>query len=117
QVESARLRAESAALAEEQARLQVERDVRNGFTSWRSQREVLRIQQEAARTAELNFERTSELHRSGQITALQFRQAQLDLANARRLAVVAGYEAKVAELQLLRASGGLLDAMGIVGLR
>lgn len=117
QVESARLRAESAALAEEQARLQVERDVRNGFTSWRSQREVLRIQQEAARTAELNFERTSELHRSGQITALQFRQAQLDLANARRLAVLAGYEAKVAELQLLRASGGLLDAMGIVGLR
>ena len=117
QVESARLRVESASLAEEQARLQVERDVRNGFTAWRSQRKVLRIQQEAARTAELNFERTSELHRSGQITALQFRQAQLDLANARRLAVLAGYEAKVAELQLLRAGGGLLASLGLVELR
>ncbi|MFN3876444.1 MAG: TolC family protein, partial [Flavobacteriales bacterium] len=91
QVEVARLRAESAAAAEQQARLQVERDVRNGFTSWRSQREVLRIQQEAVRTAELNFARTAELHASGQLNGLQFRQAQLDLANARRRAVVAGF--------------------------
>lgn len=113
QVESARLRAESAALAEQQARLQVERDVRNGFTSWRSQREVLRIQQEAMRAAELNFDRTRELYQSGLLTALQFRQAQLDLANAQRQAVVAGFEAKVAELQLLRASGGLLRAVGV----
>lgn len=117
QVETARLRAESAALAEQQARLQVERDVRNGFTTWRSQREVLRIQRDAVRTAELNFERTSELHRSGQLTGLQFRQAQLDLANARRQAVVAGFDAKVAELQLLRASGGLLPALGADVLR
>jgi outer membrane protein len=117
QVESARLRAESAAIAEQQARLQAERDVRNGFTDWRSQREVLRIQREAARTAELNFERTDDLQRSGQLGALQFRQAQLDLANARRQAVVAGYEAKVAELQLLRASGGLLAALGIGDIR
>ncbi len=117
QVGSARLRAESAALAEEQARLQAERDVRNSFTTWRGQREVHRIQQEAARTAELGFERTSELHRSGQLTGLQFRQAQLDLANARRQALVAGFDAKVAELQLLRASGGLLQALGVDGLR
>ncbi|WKZ67608.1 MAG: TolC family protein [Flavobacteriales bacterium] len=117
QVEAARLRAESAALAEQQARLQVERDVRNGFTTWRSQREVLRIQQEAMRAAELNFERTRELYQSGLLTALQFRQAQLDLANAQRQAVVAGFDAKVAELQLLRASGGLLTGLGIRDLR
>lgn len=117
QVETARLRAESAALAEQQARLQVERDVRNGFTTWRSQREVLRIQQEAMRAAELNFDRTRELYQSGLLTALQFRQAQLDLANAQRQAVVAGFDAKVAELQLLRASGGLLRALGVDGIQ
>ncbi|MEZ4756070.1 MAG: TolC family protein [Flavobacteriales bacterium] len=113
QAEQARLRAENAALAEQQARLQVERDVRNAFTTWSSQREVLRMQKEAVRTALLNFERTRELFQSGQLTGLQFRQAQLDLANAERQTVVAGFDVKVAELTLLRASGGLLGALGV----
>lgn len=113
QAEQARLRAENAVLAEQQARLQVERDVRNAYTTWSSQREILRMQQEAVRTAKLNFDRTRELFQSGQLTGLQFRQAQLDLANAERQAVVAGFDAKVAELTLLRASGGLLSALGV----
>ena len=113
QVGQARLRAENAELAEQQARLQVERDVRNAYTTWRTQREVLRIQQDAVTTAQLNFERTRELFQAGQLTGLQFRQAQLDLANAERQAVVAGFDTKVAELTLLRASGGLLPALGV----
>jgi outer membrane protein TolC len=113
QTEAARLRAENAAIAEQQARLQVERDVRNAYTTWRSQREVLRIQGDAVSTAGLNFDRTRELFQAGQITGLQFRQAQLDLANAQRSAVVSGFDTKVAELQLLRASGGLLGALGV----
>jgi len=113
QAETARLRAENAALAEQQARLQVERDVRNAFTAWTSQREVMRIQRDAVRTAQLNFDRTRELFQTGQLTGLQFRQAQLDLANAERQAVVAGFDTKVAELQLLRASGGLLRGLGV----
>jgi outer membrane protein TolC len=113
QAEQARLRAENAALAEQQARLQVERDVRNAYTTWVSQREILRMQREAVSTAKLNFDRTRELFQSGQLTGLQFRQAQLDLANAERQAAVAGFDAKVAELTLLRASGGLLPALGV----
>lgn len=113
QTEAARLRAESASLAEQQARLQVERDVRNAFTTWRSQREVMRIQGDAVTTAKLNFDRTRELFQAGQLTGLQFRQAQLDLANAERQSVVAGFDTKVAELTLLRASGGLLGALNV----
>jgi outer membrane protein TolC len=113
QVEAARLRAENAQLAEEQARLSVERDVRNAYVTWAAQRQVQRIQDEAVGTAELNFQRTSELFFSGQITGLQFRQAQLDLANAERQSVVAGFDTKVAELVLLQSSGGLLEAIGI----
>lgn len=115
QAEQARLRAENALLAEQQARLQVERDVRNAFTTWSSQHEVLRIQQSAVTTAQLNFDRTNDLFKAGQITGLQFRQAQLDLANAQRQSVVAGFDTKVAELQLLQASGGLVEALGIAG--
>ena len=113
QTEAARLRAVNAAIAEQQARLQVERDVRNAYTTWRSQREVLRIQGDAVSTAGLNFDRTRELFQAGQLTGLQFRQAQLDLANAQRSAVVSGFDTKVAELQLLRTSGGLLSALGV----
>lgn len=111
-VESAKLRAGNAALAGEQARLMVERDVRNAFTAWAAQRQVYRIQRQAVETARINFERTSELFYAGQLTGLQFRQAQLDLANAERQTVVAGFDTKVAEVQLLQASGGLLDALG-----
>ena len=113
QAEAARLRAENAQLAEQQARSQVERDVRNAFTTWRGQREVMRIQGDAVNTAKLNFDRTRELFQAGQLTGLQFRQAQLDLANAERQAVMAGFDTKVAELQLLRTSGGLLRALGV----
>jgi outer membrane protein len=113
QVEAARLRAENAQLAEEQARLSVERDVRNAYVTWAAQRQVQRIQNEAVGTAELNFQRTSDLFFAGQITGLQFRQAQLDLANAERQSVVAGFDTKVAELLLLQTSGGLLEAVGV----
>ncbi|MCB0769038.1 MAG: TolC family protein [Flavobacteriales bacterium] len=113
QIETARLRAENASILEQQARLQVERDVRNAYTTWRSQREVLRIQQDAVGTAQLNFERTRDLFQAGQLTGLQFRQAQLDLADAERRFVVSGFDTKVAELTLLRASGGLLPALGV----
>jgi outer membrane protein len=112
-IESARLRAENAQLAEEQARLEVERDVRNAYVGWAAQRKVQRIQEQAVGTARINFERTSELFYAGQLTGLQFRQAQLDLANAERQAVVAGFDTKVAELVLLQASGGLIDAVGL----
>ncbi len=77
----------------------------------------MRIQLSAAGTAQVNFDRTRELFQAGQLTGLQFRQAQLDLANAQRQAVVAGFDAKVAELSLLRASGGLLPALGVGGFR
>jgi outer membrane protein TolC len=114
-IETAKLRAENAQLAEEQARLQVERDVRNAYVSWAAQRRVQRIQEEAVATARINFERTSELFYAGQLTGLQFRQAQLDLANAERQAVVAGFDTKVAEMVLLQASGGLVVGLGLSG--
>lgn len=112
-IDAARLRAENAQLAEEQARLQVERDVRNAYVTWAAQRRVQRIQEEAVATARINFQRTSELFYAGQLTGLQFRQAQLDLANAERQAVVAGFDTKVAEMVLLQASGGMLAALGL----
>lgn len=112
-MESARLRAESAALAEEQARLAVERDVRNAFVTWRTQRKLMEVQRASVATARLNFERTRDLFYAGQLTGLQFRQAQLDLARTEREELVASLDAKLAELQLLQASGGLLRAVGL----
>ena len=112
-IDNARLRAENAQLVEDQARLEVERDVRNAYVGWAAQRHVQRIQEQAVGTARINFERTSELFYAGQLTGLQFRQAQLDLANAERQAVVAGFDTNVAEMVLLQVSGGLVGAIGL----
>lgn len=113
QLASARLRAENSMIAEEQSRIRVERDVFNAYTAWATQRQVLRVQGAASATASMNFQRTSELYYAGQLTGTQFRQAQVDLANAERQRVLAAFDTKMAELRLLQACGGLMDALGV----
>lgn len=64
-------------------------------------------------TAQFNFECTREPFQNGQITGLQFCEARFHLANPDHQAVVAGFDAKMAELTLLRLSGGPLPAIGL----
>ena len=113
QTRTARLRAENAVLAEEQARLQVERDVRNAFTTWRSQREVLRIQGDAVNTASSTSIARGSSSKRGSLPASSSGRHSSIWPMRSVSAVVSGFDTKVAELQLLRASGGLLGALGV----
>jgi outer membrane protein TolC len=45
----------------------------------------------------------------GSITAIEFRQAQINLANAQNQRTVAKYTAKLSELQLIQITGQLLN--------
>ena len=62
------------------------------------------------KTAELNFERAKELFALGQIDNTQFREAQLNLQSSVSGRNNALFTAKVAETEVLRLSGMLLDA-------
>ena len=60
-------------------------------------------------TATYNFERSEEQYKLGSITAIEFRQAQINLANAQNQRTIAKYRAKLSELQLIQITGQLLN--------
>jgi outer membrane protein TolC len=70
---------------------------------------IVNAEQTNLATNERNFERSEELFKLGQLTSLQFRQAQVNLLNAQTNLNKATYEAKIAELVLLQLSGNLLN--------
>ena len=60
-------------------------------------------------TGTYNFERSEAQYRLGSITAIEFRQAQINLRNAQIQRAAAKYQAKLAELRLIQLSGQLLN--------
>ena len=56
-----------------------------------------------------NFTRTEEQFKFGQLTSVDFRQAQLNLLNAELALNNAAYQVKIAEVELLYLSGGILN--------
>lgn len=95
-------------LTKDQLLLDLERDVRNAWQNYQTARFILQTERNNVATARLNFERSEEQFRLGQITSVEFRQAQLNLLAATTNLSLAKYDAKRAELELLQLSGSLL---------
>lgn len=108
-VRNARIGFENQQLLKEQTELEVDRDLQNAWGSYRNTLFVLQVQDKNLQTNRNNFERSQERYQLGQITSIEFRQAQLNLLGAQLLRSQAKYNAKLAELQLLQVSGQLLN--------
>lgn len=106
---NARISFENQQLLKTQTELEVERDIQNAWGDYRNARYVLQVQQTNLQTNRDNFSRSQERYALGQITSIEFRQAQLNLLNAELVQSQAKYNAKLAELQLLQVSGELLN--------
>lgn len=94
----------------ELTKLQLERDLRNAWDQYRNTVYVLEVQKRNLQTARLNFERSRSLSRLGQITGTQFREAQLNLQQAELNHRRAAYQIKLAEVELRRLAGLLLNS-------
>ena len=68
-----------------------------------------KIQKKQVETATYNFNRSKAQYKLGSITAIEFRQAQINLTNAQNQRTIAKYQAKLAELQLIQITGQLLN--------
>ena len=97
------------ALLQKQITLEVERDIRNAWDSYTNALFVLNVQDKNLQTNQNNFDRTNERYKLGQVTSIEFRQAQLNLLNAELAQSQAKYSVKLAELQMLQVSGQLLN--------
>ena len=106
--QNTRIAIENQLILQTQIEQELERDLANAWESYQNALFVLTAEQANLNTNQLNFDRTVEQFNIGQVTSVEFRQAQINLLNAATNYNTAKYDAKVIELQLIQLSGGLL---------
>lgn len=87
----------------------LERDIKMAFLTYQNTLAVLEVQAINLETNKVNFQRTEEKYKVGQVNSINFRQAQINLLNAENSINIAKFNAKVVELNLLRMSGKLIQ--------
>ena len=87
----------------------IERDFNNSWDDYQNRLRIYRVQEENIKTSQNNFDRTQEKFKLGQVSSIEFRQAQVNLVTAEVSRNQAKFEAKLAELIVLQLSGELLN--------
>jgi outer membrane protein TolC len=89
--------------------IKVNRDIAKALGNYRNFLKIYKIQEHNVETNQNNLERSRERLNLGQISCIEFRQAQISLINVQTNKNLAKYDAKLAELELLRLTGQLLN--------
>ena len=108
-VQNAKLNLEAQQLQKDQIITGIERDFNNSWDDYQNKLRIFEVQEDNIVTAKNNFERTKEKFNLGQVTSIEFRQAQLNLLNAELSRSQAKYDAKIAEILVLQISGEILN--------
>ena len=108
-VKNAKLSFNNQELIQQETKMSFERDLENALQNSINTKDIFEIQNKQVETATYNFERSEEQYKLGSITAIEFRQAQINLANAQNQRTIAKYRAKLSELQLIQITGQLLN--------
>ena len=108
-VKNAKIAVENQKILTDEIQLTFERDLSNALHSYKNAKMIYSIQEKQVETGSYNFERSQAQYNLGSITAIEFRQAQINLRNAQNQWTLAKYQAKLAELRLLQLSGQLLN--------
>ena len=107
QMENANISKRSQYAVLHQTKSAVEKEMKNAFAIFNNAIFTVKIAEKSLDTAEINFDRSSELFNLGQITTTQFREAQLNLVRAEIRMINEKFTAKFAEVELYRLSGHL----------
>ncbi len=113
--QNARIALKNRKLLEQKALSELEKQVADTWQEYQNTLDILEFQKKNLETAELNFRRSKELYVLGQLTTTTFREAQLNLINARKSIASAGYDAKILELKLKRFAGLLVREEDVTG--
>lgn len=110
-VANAKIAIENQQILLQQQEETLENTLKNTWESYQNKLFVLTVQEKNVKTSKNNFERTKERYKLGQISSIEFRQAQINLINAKLALNNVKYDAKLIELQLLQLSGQLLNSV------
>lgn len=105
---NAKIALENSILKQDEAKLIVEKDVLNAFDIYQQYLTLIEVEERSVQVAELNFDRSQKLFQQGQLTNTEFRQAQLNLNSAKSRLSTTSFKAKMAEIELVRLSGGFV---------
>jgi outer membrane protein TolC len=108
-VNNAKIAIENQQLIKQQQTDNLETTLQNTWDAYQNQLYILKVQKQNVLTATSNFERTNERFKIGQVSSIEFRQAQINLLNSKTAVNNAKYDAKLIEIQLLQLSGELLS--------
>jgi outer membrane protein TolC len=107
QIQNAAINNRSSQIRLDEAKMNLERDLRNALANYSNSLQVLQLQQKSLEAAELNFEQTKEQYDLGQATSTQFREAQLNLIRVQNQLNDLRYDTKLFEIELQRLTGEL----------
>ncbi|MEZ4883471.1 MAG: TolC family protein [Chitinophagales bacterium] len=96
-------------IQKEQLLQQLQINITNAWESYQNALYILQVEQSNLVTNQVNFDYTQERFKTGQVSSVEFRQAQLNLLNAATSFSRAKYNAKVIELEMIQLAGGLLE--------
>ena len=108
-VANAKITLENQEILKLQQKETIQNELMNSYESYKNALFVLQAQQQNVITNQNNFDRTQERYKLGQITSIEFRQAQINLLNSQTALNNAKYDAKLLELEILQLSGDLLN--------
>ena len=108
-VANAKIAVENQQILLEQQKITIENNLKNTWGNYQNQLFILRAQEKNVLTTQNNFERTQERFKLGQVTSIEFRQAQINFINSKTAFNNAKFDAKLIELQILQLSGDILD--------
>lgn len=105
---SARLELEGQAIQHEQAVNDIKIQMTNIWYQFKNALAIIDAEKSNVATAIVNFDRTNEEYKTGRVTSIEYRQAQVNLLTAENSLLNARYDAKLLEIQLLLLSGDIL---------
>jgi len=108
-VQNAKIQMETQRLTETQTTETAKRDLINTHASYNNALFVIQVQKTNLKAARQSFERSEEQHKLGLITALEFRQIQVNLLNATLGLSTARYNAKNLEYRVKQLCGVLIE--------
>jgi outer membrane protein len=108
QIKNAELLTLNSRLQYDQTKTEVGTDLLKAWTRFQQTLELLKLEEDNYSIVEENVKVALESFRIGKTSSLELKTAQTSFENAQSRLVTARYDAKVAETELLRLSGGLV---------
>jgi outer membrane protein len=108
QVRNAKLSLKNSQIEQQSLEQNIKSQALNAYATYRNLLFVMKAQKDNVATSEDNFNRSEESYKLGQISSVEFRQAQLNLLNSEQALSRAKYDAKNAEYQVLAIMGELV---------